>query len=121
MRYAESDDGLTWHADGRVAVDFAGPGEYAMGRPCVTRDDDRYTMWFCVRGDTYRLACAESADGLLWQRREPVLQPAPEGWESRMQAYPVVVSAGGRRHLLYNGDDYGRTGIGYATEQGAAG
>lgn len=116
VHYAESGDGVRWNADGRVAIDFAGPEEYAMARPCVTHEDGRYRMWFCVRGDAYRLAYAESADGLAWERRELRLHPGPQDWEAQMQAYPVLVQAGGRRHLLYNGNDYGRTGIGYASE-----
>ena len=39
-----------------------------MGRPCVVHDRDRYRMWFCARGDAYRLAYAESTDGLNWER-----------------------------------------------------
>jgi len=31
-----------------------------------------------------------------------------------MIEYPCVVDAGGRRVMLYNGNDYGRTGIGLA-------
>ena len=36
------------------------------------------------------------------------------GWDSQMQAYPAVVTAGGRTYLFYNGNDYGREGFGYA-------
>src|SRR5581483_7236869 len=48
VRYAESDDGLSWRRDGRVAIDFAAPEEYAIARPCVVKDDDRYRMWYSV-------------------------------------------------------------------------
>ena len=118
VRYAESDDGIAWRTDGRAAVDFAGPGEYAMGRPCVIREDAAYHMWFCARGDAYRLAYAESSDGRTWERCDDALQldGAAAAWESEMQAYPVLARAGGRRHLLYNGNGYGLSGIGYATE-----
>lgn len=117
LRYAESDDGLRWPREGRVAVDFGDEEEYAFGRPCVVRDGDRYRMWYCVRGDRYRLGYAESADGLSWIRldAEAGLDPSPGQWDSEMIAYPWVVDAGGHRQLLYNGNGYGRTGIGYAT------
>jgi hypothetical protein len=35
-----------------------------------------------------------------------------------MVAYPCVFDAVGRRYLLYNGNGYGRTGIGLAVETG---
>jgi hypothetical protein len=117
VRYAESDDGVAWRREGRVAIDFADPDEYAIARPCVIREGDRYRMWFSARGTAYRLGYAESADGLSWHRDDGAvgLEPAPDGFDAEMQAYPCLAEVGGGRHLLYNGDGYGRTGIGYAT------
>ena len=60
VRYAESDDGVSWRRDGRVCIDFAHDGEYAMGRALRRARPDRYRMWFAARGDAYRLAYAES-------------------------------------------------------------
>jgi hypothetical protein len=115
IRYAESDDGISWRRDGHVAVDYAGPDEHAFSRPCVVRDGDLYRMWFSVRGDAYRIGYAESGDGLEWERRDEEAGIAASGeWDAEMQAYPSVFDHGGRRYLLYNGNDYGRTGIGWA-------
>jgi hypothetical protein len=121
VRYAESDDGIAWRRDGRVAIDFADEREYAMGRPCVVRDGDRYRMWFAARGEQYALAYAESPDGLTWERDDSLigLARSTEGWDRQMLAYPSILDYDGQRYLLYNGDGYGRTGIGYAA-QGAA-
>jgi hypothetical protein len=114
VRYAESEDGLSWSRDGRVCVDFADSAEYAMGRPCVLRDDDRYRMYFAARGDRYRLAYAESGDGLTWRRHDAALSfPAAASWDREMRAYPAILDHGDIRFLLYNGNGYGRTGIGY--------
>ena len=40
-----------------------------------------------------------------------------EEWDSEMQAYPAVFDRGGRRYLLYNGNGYGRSGVGYAVSE----
>jgi hypothetical protein len=121
VRYAESTDGLAWERQGRVAIDFADASEYAIARPCVRREHGRYEMWFSARGDAYRLQYAESADGAAWERLPAPrgLERGSEGWDAEMIAYPWVVTAAGMRFLLYNGNGYGRTGIGYATETGA--
>jgi hypothetical protein len=73
-------------------------------------------MWFCARGDSYRLGYAESADGLAWERHDERagLEPSDEGWDSEMIAYPCVFDRHGERYLFYNGNGYGETGIGYA-------
>ncbi len=120
LRYAESDDGIHWRRAGQVAIDFADEREYAISRPCVIHDGDRYRMWFAARGDHYRLGYAESHDGLSWQRDDSRvdLDPAAEGWDAEMIAYPAIFDLGGRRYMLYNGNGYGRTGIGYATAEG---
>jgi hypothetical protein len=116
VKYCVSDDGVAWQRSGHVSVDYAGPEEHAFGRPCVVRDGDLYRMWYCSRGRAYRIGYAESANGLDWQRKdsEAGLEPSPTDWDSEMQAYPLVLDSGGKRYLLYNGNGYGETGIGYA-------
>ncbi len=116
VKYAESRDGVRWRRWGHVCIDYASADEYAIARPCVVRDGARYRMWFCARGARYRLGYAESADGLDWRRDDAAagLDPAPEGWDSEMIAYPYVFEHDGRWHMLYNGNGYGATGVGLA-------
>lgn len=116
IRYAESRDGVHWDRRGHVAIDFQDAHEYAMARPCVIKEDGRYKMWFCARGEAYRLAYAESDDGLVWRRMDEAaaLDGAAGAWEREMQAYPTVFDAAGARWMLYNGNGYGATGIGLA-------
>lgn len=116
VRYAESKDGIHWQRSEGTTLDFATPQEYAIGRPHVLRRGRDYYMWFCSRGDRYRLGRARSRDGYRWTR-EPdgvILEPAQSGWESEMQAYPTVLDAAGRWWLFYNGNGYGATGFGIA-------
>jgi hypothetical protein len=116
LRYAESGDGIHWRREGRVAVDFADDHEYAISRPCVVREQGLFRMWFAARGDCYRLGYAESTDGVNWDRDDSLagLTISEEGWDAEMIAYPAVFDTGGVRYLLYNGNGYGRSGIGYA-------
>jgi hypothetical protein len=119
IRYAESNDGIAWRREGHVSIDFADDSEYAISRPCVVRDEDGYHMWFAARGEAYKLCYAESCDGMSWTRRDElaVLHPAPARWEANMVAYPTILDHDGHRYLLYNGNGYGRTGVGYAVQQ----
>jgi hypothetical protein len=117
IRYAESADGVSWARTGRVCLDFAAPDEHAFGRPCVLRDSDGvYRMWYSVRGASYRIGLAESSDGLVWTRMDDRagIDVSPDGWDSLMIEYPLVFDRNGRRLMLYNGNDYGRTGLGMA-------
>jgi len=116
IKYAESSDGIHWERAGLVGVDYASSAEYAIARPAVIKDGGTYRMWFCCRGDTYRLGYAESPDGLRWKREDPRagLERSEAGWDSEMIAYPYVFEHRGNLYLLYNGNGYGRTGIGLA-------
>lgn len=116
IRYAESDDGVDWRRDGRVCIDFAGAHETALSRPVVLRDADRYRMWFSHRGTSYRIGYAESSDGLQWERRDELaaIDVSATGFDSDMVEYACVFDHAGRRHMLYNGNGFGATGIGHA-------
>lgn len=116
VKYAESSDGLHWRRDGRVCLDFQAPDEHAFARPCVIKDGDCYRMWYSLRGARYRIGYAESPTGLQWERRdaEAGIATSPVGWDSEMIEYPFVFDHRGQRYMLYNGNGYGRTGVGLA-------
>jgi hypothetical protein len=120
--YAESTNGLEWRPTGHVCIDFASKQEYALARPCVVRDGNRYHMWFSCRGAAYSIGYAESIDGLSWDRDDDRggLRPRGEGWESRSVEYSYVFDHEGKRWMLYNGNGYGETGIGLAELQSAS-
>ena len=116
LKHAESADGLEWARDGRIVLPLSGPGEYALSRPCVVRDKDCFRMWFSHRGDRYRIGYAESPDGFSWRRDAAGrnLEASGSGWDSEMVCYPCVFDCRGARYMLYNGNGYGRSGIGIA-------
>lgn len=116
IKYAESTDGIEWLRQGLVCIDYSSEDEYAISRPCVIRDGDLYRMWYACRGDRYRIGYAESPDGLQWTRKdhESGIDVSGSGWDSEMIAYPYVVKHEVDYYMLYNGNDYGKTGIGLA-------
>jgi predicted GH43/DUF377 family glycosyl hydrolase len=120
LEYAESKDGMTWERDGTVAIDFCDEFEYALGVPRVIRGKNDYKMWFCSRAtqncDTYRIRYAVSSDGIQWERQDEHvgIDVSPSGWDSQMICYPFIFNHQGERYMLYNGNDYGKTGFGIA-------
>ena len=116
IKYAESDDALHWRRNGIIALQFKNDGEYAMSRPCVIKEDGVYKMWYSYRGHSYRIGYAESTEGIEWVRKdeEVGIDVSESGWDSEMVEYPFVFDHDGKRFMLYNGNEYGRTGIGLA-------
>jgi predicted GH43/DUF377 family glycosyl hydrolase len=116
IKYAESADGIRWERNGRVCIDYRAKEEYAIARPSVLKDGGLYKMWYSHRGESYRLGYAESSDGLNWTRKDDEcgLEVSEDGWDSEMIAYPFVFDYRGERYMLYNGNGYGKTGVGLA-------
>jgi hypothetical protein len=73
-------------------------------------------MWYSYRGDAYKIGYAESCDGKKWERLDAQvgITTSASGWDSEMIEYPFVFDHKGHRYMLYNGNDYGRTGFGLA-------
>lgn len=119
IKYAESLDGIHWQRDGHIALGLSGPGEYALCRPCVRHENGLYRMWYCHRGDAYRIGYAESEDGRSWARRPECvgIEPSASGWDSEMIAYPFVFKHRSHYHMLYNGNRYGKDGFGLAVAE----
>lgn len=117
VKYATSNDGITWHRDGTVCLDFAAPEETNIARTWVMRAGSAYRAWYAYdRGKGYRIGYATSSDGLTWCRADDRtgIDLSPEGWDSEAQAYPAVLLHGGRAFMFYNGNAFGRDGVGLA-------
>jgi len=116
IKYATSCNGIGWKRNGTICIDYRDPDEHAIARPCVIREHGIYKMWYSHRGKSYRIGYAESKDGVDWERRdkEAGIDVSESGWDSEMICYPHVFQHKGREYMLYNGNGYGKTGIGLA-------
>lgn len=120
IRYAESDDGINFKREGIVCIDFKNEFEYAIARPFVMKENGIYKMWYSYREgkgiNTYRIGYAESDDGIKWNRMDEKinLDISETGWDSEMIEYSYLYDFKGMRYMLYNGNSYGKTGVGLA-------
>ncbi|MBY0358796.1 MAG: hypothetical protein K2W82_12400 [Candidatus Obscuribacterales bacterium] len=116
IQYAESSDGINWQRNGDVAITFKDESEYAIGKPSVIKHQGRYHMWFVHRGSMYKIGYASSEDGISWQRQDQLmnLEYSPTGWDSEMLCYPHCFFWNSELYMLYNGNGYGKAGLGLA-------
>ncbi|MGB9915116.1 MAG: hypothetical protein ACPLIG_08485 [Candidatus Bathyarchaeales archaeon] len=118
VRYMESKDGINFPKKGNMILDFIYPDEYRIGRPYVIKDGGVYKMFYgyATKSNDYRLGYAESKDGVNWNRKDEDvgITVSKSGWDSKMMAYPAVVKWNDKVYLLYNGNNMGKTGFGYA-------
>jgi hypothetical protein len=127
IKYAMSNDGINWKTNTDICIDSSYEGE-SFARPWVVKDKGIYKMWFSTRGPVgyrdkngqhYVIDYAESIDGKIWKRKsnEFRLEGYSDGWDSEMTAYSTVTKGDGRYFMLYNGNNFGKTGFGYAVSE----
>jgi len=115
---AQSEDGIHWKSDNVICL--GSDKEEAVARPYVLKENGVYKMWYSYRKNygNYRIGYAESLDGIRWERMDEQVGIDVSEFEcdfdSEMIDYPCVFDHEGERYMLYNGNDFGRDGIGLA-------
>ncbi len=116
IKQATSADGENWKKEG-LAIPYEENIAQAFSKPTVIFFENKYHMWYSYRsglGETYRIGYAISPDGTTWERHENnnTIAPSNEGWDSEMICYPTVFEHKNDIYMLYNGNQYGKSGFG---------
>jgi len=115
LKYAESKNGINWKLSEEIAVDLK-PDEIGLGRAAVIKEKGKYKMWYSYAKKNYRIGYAESKNGWNWKRMDNLsgITNSDSGWDSISIEYPYIFENNGIKYMLYNGNNYGSTGFGYA-------
>ena len=120
IKYAESPDLINWFRTNEIHIDLKYKNEYAISKPWVIKDGNLFKMWYSYRAnesvETYRIGYAESSDGKKWIRMDDKsgIDISESGWDSEMICYASVFTLNSKKYMLYNGNQYGKTGFGLA-------
>lgn len=116
LRSATSTNGIDWTKTYQTNI-LLKDNERAIARPCVIYEDNIFKMWYSIDTNSkYTIGYSESEDGLNWTRLDDKvgIQTSSSGWDSEEIEYPFVFSHNADKYMLYNGNGYGKTGIGLA-------
>jgi len=129
IKYAESKNGIDWVRIGKIALDYQSENEAGIVKASVIIEKGVYKMWYSYRyfdsyrtskKTSYRIGYAESKDGIKWERLDSnknlTLAPSDniDDWDGLMVAYPHIIDVNGKRLMFYNGNGFGKSGVGYA-------
>ena len=118
LKFLTSSDGLTWEGQGSVCLEPQQPDEFGFGRPWILYENGKYCMFYSIRSRSngYRLGYAESNDALQWTRCDDQIgmDITREPWENENICYTALLTTKNDVYLFYNGNNYGKTGFGYA-------
>jgi hypothetical protein len=126
IKYAESNNGINWKKEGVICLDYDENAK-ALGRPCVIKQNEGYNMYFSYRKtdqyrvsslNGYKIGLALSSDGINWKKtyNNTGIKLSDSGWDSMMMEYCHVFEHLGMMYMLYNGNDFGKEGFGYAVK-----
>jgi len=125
IKTAYSFDGVNWTSVTKPCFKQQYKGE-SFARPCVIKENGIYKMWYSSRGPEgyrgkdgqhYMIGYAESNNGENFKRKPIDITTSDKGWDSEMICYANVIKWKGYYHMLYNGNDFGKTGFGYAIKK----
>jgi hypothetical protein len=130
IRTTRSADGMIWDPRSETAVALQPPAVAGLGRPWITEGGRR--LWLSRRGEAYRapgegayhlVSIAADDQGSFVGPAVPLRFENPPGaddFDSWMQAYTCVVPYRDDLMMVYNGNDFGRAGFGWARMRGGA-
>lgn len=98
LKQASSLDGITW----RLSKEFILYEKNGAFSRCDFRDSDIYYAYFAYP-NKYR----------IYKNKEIIIDVTPNSWDSEMTSYPFLY----KNYIFYNGNGYGKTGIGMAEEK----
>jgi hypothetical protein len=127
IKYAESSDGINWNPMGITCIPLHGD-EGGISSCRIIKKENKYIMWYSIRdkinyrNDTkhsYRIKTAESHDGITWKKNTKIDLDISKNfiWDSEMVCYPFIIQKNNKLIMFYNGNGFGKTGIGYAINE----
>jgi sucrose-6-phosphate hydrolase SacC (GH32 family) len=125
IAHATSSDGIHWTKNSKLIIPNSIGEDECQALPTVVKIGSRYHMYFCyryatgfrkIKGRGYKLGYAYSDDLINWTRddKNAGIGLSEDGWDSEMMCYPHLFESNGNVYLLYNGNEFGRTGFGLA-------
>jgi predicted GH43/DUF377 family glycosyl hydrolase len=127
IKHATSADGLNWCRNTVQLIPFKVENE-CQCNPAIMHLAGRYHMFFSYRQGldfrherdrTYRIGYASSDDLINWTRDDAQagIDVSETGWDSEMIEYPHIAEINGKHVLFYCGNQFGKTGMGFAELQ----
>jgi hypothetical protein len=119
LKVAKSDDGLIWETSNSY-IEFDGLNPNIISRPNIFQKNQKTYMLFSYKIsqlDKYKIGIAESDNGIYWKNSGELhfIKPVSgtnETWDNESKEYPYSFNFEGNLYFAYNGNEYGRSGLG---------
>ena len=125
IKLATSANLIDWIPTNKTIIPLE-EGEGGASKASVVELNGEYYMWYSIRkakdyrtdtNSSYRIKCIKSKYLYEWEKypKFDFDVDVESDWDNFMVAYPHVIIHNDKVHMFYNGNGFGKTGIGYAT------
>lgn len=110
---ASSQNGIDWTPSGNDEIELE-TGEYGLSRPWLLKLEEDEFAFYSIRKEQYKIGLSkrDKQSGKWIRMSEDVLGASHNEWENEASCYPGIIQINQRIYMFYNGNQYGKTGIG---------
>ena len=126
IKMAQSKNGVKWKQNGKSIIKLK-KGEGGISSSSIIKYNNLFIMYYSYRGEknyrsnkknSYKIGMAISKNLFNWKRHDKKFNlKLGKKWDSKMMAYPNVIDIKDKHIMFYNGNGFGRSGIGIAIEK----
>lgn len=112
---ATSNNGIDWVPSGQDEISLES-GEYGLSRPWLLKLEDDEFAFYSIRKEHYKIGLSkrDKKSGKWLRLSSDILGASKDNWENEAACYPSLIHINQRIYMFYNGNNYGRTGVGVA-------
>ena len=115
IKIAKSFDGIKWIKKNQIAIKTKNK-EVAVSKPSVVSEGKKISIYFSARGKYYKIFKVTSKNGIKFGKRSNEIIKRSGSWDSKSREYPCVIKINKQMIMFFNGNNFGKTGLGYAVK-----
>jgi hypothetical protein len=112
-----SNDGINWCLNRSKIINFKNKNEIAITRPWITEYKKEKIMFFSCKKKQYKICTAvKDKKNNNWVRKLKMLfsENSNHNFDNKSQEYCSIIRIKQKYYMFYNGNNYGKDGIGLA-------
>lgn len=115
LKIAESFDGINWIRKNKIVIKPK-KNQIAIAHPSVLIEGKKINLYYCSRKNEsyYQIFKTSSDNGINFRIKNDKIKLLKGKWDNKDQCYPEIFEINNQKIMLYCGNRYGKTGLGYA-------
>ena len=116
IKRCTSTNGINWKVNGEKIINFQNEKESAITRPWIIQIKKKNIMFFSLKREKYTIRTCVQNKKSIWKRIKlfNFIENKKVVFDSVSQEYSSIIKHKNKLYMFYNGNEYGKFGIGLA-------